>query len=335
MPVETARSARLVIDRTSAPQGEDDFANDVRAGLTARPKRLAPKYFYDALGSHLFEAICHLPEYYLTRAETEILSSYSAEMVRQVSGGVNPVNLVELGSGSAVKSRYLIRSLLETQSRLHYQPIDISASMLGESSTALLNEFSGLRITAVAGDYTQGMNLIQRQSGERVLVLFLGSNIGNYDPDESRALIGSVRASLQPADALLLGADLKKPAEVLEAAYDDALGVTAAFNLNLLVRINRELGGEFDVSRFAHRALYNDLQDRVEMHLESTVEQDVEIGALGLRIRFAEGETIHTESSYKYNESGLRKLAEDTGFTMARSWIDARGQFSCNLWLAV
>jgi dimethylhistidine N-methyltransferase len=218
---------------------------------------------------------------------------------------------------------------------LHYQPVDISASMRADSSAALLTEFPGLKITAVAGDYTHGMNLIQRQSGERVLVLFLGSNIGNYDPEESRALIGSVRASLQPGDALLLGADLKKSAAVLEAAYDDALGVTAAFNLNLLLRINRELGGEFDVSRFAHRALYNDLQGRVEMHIESGVEQDVRIDALGLSIRFTEGEAIHTENSYKYDDSGLRKLAEDTGFAIGRSWFDARGQFSCNLWLAV
>ena len=335
MPVHTARSARLVIDETSAPEREDDFANDVRAGLTARPKRLAPKYFYDALGSHLFEAICHLPEYYLTRAETEILTRYSAEIVQQVTGSVNLANLVELGSGSAVKSRYLIRALLESQSHLHYQPIDISASMLADSSAALLSEFPGLRITAVAGDYTHGLNLIQRQPGDRVLVLFLGSNIGNYDPAESRALIGSVRAGIQHGDALLLGADLKKSAGVLEAAYDDSLGVTAAFNLNLLVRINRELDGKFDVSRFAHRAFYNALQGRIEIHLESLVEQDVEIGALGLSIPFAEGETIHTENSYKYDESGLRELASDTGFSIARSWFDARGQFSCNLWLAV
>ncbi len=331
MPADSARSARLVILDRVAPQQEGDFASAIRNGLTASPKHLAPKYFYDALGSHLFEAICLLPDYYLTRAEAEILSRYAGEIIEQIKG---TVMLVELGSGSSAKSRFLIRELVGRQGSLHYQPIDISPTMLAESSAALLSEFPGLRITAIAGDYTESLSLSEHSSDERRLVLFLGSNIGNYDPPAARALIARLRAALLPGDALLIGADLRKPAERLEAAYDDSLGLTAAFNLNLLLRINRELGGQFDLRSFAHRAKFNPVLGRVEMHLESRVAQDVEIAALDLTLHFTAGETIHTENSYKYQVEELAALAGETGFEVARSWFDAREQFSCNLWFA-
>lgn len=310
---------------------ESSLAVEVRAGLMAQPKTLPPKYFYDELGSHLFEAICHLPEYYLTRAETAILKQYASAMVSRLPGRIS---LVELGSGSAVKTRYLIEALLARQSRLHYQPIDISASMLEQSSRDLFRDYPQLQITARASDYTEGLGQIERKDGERILVLFLGSNIGNYDPPEALALLREMRHALRAGDGLLLGADLKKSASTLEAAYDDALGVTAAFNLNLLVRLNRELNADFDLARFEHRAIYNRELSRVEMHLVSRLAQAIHLRAIGLTVKMREGETIHTESSYKYDHLQLTALAEAAGFRHDVTWLDAQKQFSCNLWLA-
>lgn len=331
MPVERTsdRPSRLAIRQAPRESAGQDFAADVRAGLTATPKTLPPKYFYDPLGSQLFEAICQLPEYYPTRAETEILTRHAAQIAGWLPG---PLGLVELGSGSAVKTRLLIEALLARQARLHYQPIDISATILEQSARALLNDYPGLKITAHADDYTRGLGAVERDGG-RLLVLFLGSNIGNYDPDRARELLADVRRRLRPGDGLLLGADMRKPAAALEAAYDDALGVTAAFNLNLLLRINRELGGEFDLARFAHRAVFNPGPGRVEMHLVSRDAQRVPIRALGLVAEFVAGETIHTESSYKYDPAQLAALAADVGLSPARVWLDSREQFSCNLWL--
>ena len=328
--VSPIEPARLEIHRASSSLREDTFAADVRAGLTARPKALPPKYFYDELGSHLFEAICHLPEYYPTRAEAEILARHAGEIVARFGGAGS---LVELGSGSSVKSRYVIEAMLARQSGLHYQPIDISAAMLEQSAGALLKDYPRLRITAQAGDYTQGLELIGRAGGEKLLVMFLGSNIGNYDPDEALGLLGGVRRALRPGDGLLLGADLKKPAAVLEAAYDDALGVTAAFNLNLLLRINRELGADFDLRKFEHRAAYNRELGRVEMHLVSRVAQAVTIGEIGVQVGLEAGETIHTESSYKYDLPQLAALAAAAGFRPDAAWLDAAARFSCHLWM--
>ena len=332
MSVNAVHPAPLVIRRDASPAPlKNDFAIDVRTGLTADPKHLTPKYFYDSLGSLLFEAICQLPEYYLTRAETEILTCYAADIAAKI---VRPASLYELGSGSAVKSRHLIAALLERQRTLHYQPVDISESILAASAAALLSDYPGLRVTAVVGDYTQLLPRPIRGEGESVLALFLGSNIGNYDPTEARALLKNVRGVLLPGDALMIGADLKKDRRTLEAAYDDALGVTAAFNLNLLVRINRELGGHFDLTTFRHRALFNEDLARIEMHLESRRGQKVRIDALDLEVGFSAGEMIHTESSYKYDRRALTALALEAGFAPVQSWFDAEARFSCNLWRA-
>lgn len=324
-------TARLIIHDRVTPGREDEFSNTVRRGLTANPRFLASKFFYDPLGSYLFEAICLLPEYYLTRAESEILSRYAHEITEQVGG---PIGLVELGSGSAVKSRYLIRALLARQEALHYQPIDISKTMLAESSAALLSEFPGLSITGIAGDYTTSLELTEAAQGERRLALFLGSNIGNYDGDDARTLIRRLRRALSSGDGFLIGADLRKDRAILEAAYDDALGVTAAFNLNLLRRINRELGGDFDPRKFRHVAIWNDSAGRMEMYLESRESQSARIEALGLEVDLAAGEMIHTENSYKYRMEDLASLAAETGFCVLRSWFDEKEQFSLSLWLA-
>lgn len=313
------------------------FAEDVRQGLTASPKVLQPKYFYDDLGSLLFGAICALPEYYPTRAETEILHARAGEIVASLKG---PVRMVELGSGDARKTRLLIDALLARQGRLDYVPIDISRSALEHGAEELLSTYPNLRVTAMVADYGEGLRAIREQDPQRngiargTLVLFLGSTIGNLGPEERAGLLREVRGTLEPGDALLLGTDLKKPESVLVPAYDDPLGVTAAFNLNVLSRINRELGGSFDLRQFRHLARWNEGEGRIEMHLESRIAQTVAIQSLGLEIRFEEGETIHTESSYKFDAAQIESLAAETGFAVARVWMDSGRRFASNLLLA-
>jgi L-histidine N-alpha-methyltransferase len=308
------------------------LAEDVRRGLSSQPKRFLPKYFYDQLGSQLFEAICLLPEYYLTRAENQILEHYADAIVSSVDGHTT---LVEMGSGSASKTRLIIEALLRKQSELLFIPVDISASALDSSSRILLQSYPQLSIEAYAADYFAGLAELGKTRRARTLALFLGSNVSNFDPDEALRFLRALREVLRDGDALLLGADLKKDKSLLEAAYNDALGVTAAFNLNVLARINRELGGNFDLRAFQHRAFYNETAGRVEIYIESTREQTVSISQLEMEVRFAPGEQIHTENSYKYDLSDIAKLAAETGFTRARSWLDEGQQFSSNLLLAV
>jgi len=307
------------------------FAADVRAGLTTRPKMLLAKYFYDELGSALFEAITKLPEYYLTRAESEILARHADEMVDAI--GV-PIELIELGSGSAVKTRYLIDAAFRRQPALRYRPIDISPSALEGAAAALRKAYPKIVVDAHATDYLHGLQQLQRGNGHRALVLFLGSNVGNFDPVEADATLRAVSGALRPGDGFLLGADLRKDPRVLEAAYDDPIGVTAAFNKNILLRINRELGGHFDVAAFDHRAVYNEEAGRVEMHLVSSRPQRVRIDGLDLEIAFDQGESIHTESSYKYDAAQIETLARATGFEVKRRWLDSNGAFSSNLLVA-
>jgi L-histidine Nalpha-methyltransferase len=332
---KSVSTPRLVIHQSISSKDQSSFAEDVRAGLTATPKTLKPKYLYDALGSLLFEAICLLPEYYLTRAETEIFERRAAEIVAQLPA---PITVVELGSGSSIKTRLLIEAILARQSKLSYQPIDISETILEQSAKQLLEDYPGLRITAHAADYTRGVASIAQGGGEKVLALFLGSNIGNYLPDEARELLRQIRGALRPGDGLLLGADLKKSRETLEAAYNDALGITAAFSRNMLLRINRDLNADFDINQFEHRAFFNEEQSCIEIHLVSLAGQTVNIRGAGsqpaLQVEFQSGETIHTENSYKYDLNALAALAESTGFKPSRVWFDSERRFSCNFWLA-
>lgn len=318
------------------------LAEDVRRGLSTEPKRFLPKYFYDQLGSQLFEAICLLPEYYLTRAENEILESYADEIVASVAGDTTErsqtgggVALIEMGSGSASKTRLIIEALLRKQDELLFIPVDISATALDSSSRILLQSYPQLRIEAYAADYFAGLAELGKTPRVRTLALFLGSNISNFDPEEAHKFLRALRQVLSVGDALLLGADLKKDKSILEAAYNDALGVTAAFNLNVLARINRELGGNFDLRAFQHHAFYNEEMGRVEIYIESTREQTVNIAQLDMEVNFAEGEQIHTENSHKYDLSDIGKLASETGFTRAQTWLDQKQQFSSNLLLAV
>lgn len=309
------------------PSTRASFADDVRRGLTSSPKFLLPQYFYDALGSALFAAICELPEYYVTRAESEILSTRASEIAKAFGA---PVRLVELGSGNAQKTRLLIDAVLAQQGEAVYAPLDIDPTVLTASAADLLRVYPNLRVSAVAGDFRDVRRIFAAlpQQSAQTIVLFLGSTIGNLDGDSAAALLRDIHDSLKPGDALFLGADLVKSKTVLEPAYDDPLGVTAAFNLNLLGRINRELGGNFDLAKFAHRAFFNEEASRIEMHLISRMSQRVAIEALSIEIEFAEGESIHTENSYKYDEPMLKRLATRGGFSFERTWSDSRGWFA-------
>ena len=328
---EPARDQRLYIHNLVKRDPLAGLAEDVRKGLAARPKRFLPKYFYDELGSQLFEAICLLPEYYLTRAENEILERYAGEIVASVDG---QITLVEMGSGSASKTRLVIEALLGRQPQLLFMPVDISASALESSSRILLQSYPRLAIEAYAADYFAGLAELGKKPRKRTLALFLGSNISNFDRDEALRFLRALRSVLHKGDALLLGADLKKDPAILEAAYNDALGVTSAFNLNVLARINRELGGTFDLRAFKHRAFYNEALGRIEIYIESLFNQRVRIEKLELEVDFTVGELIHTENSYKYDMNGIAQLAAETGFERSHTWFDSQERFSSNLLLA-
>ena len=324
---------RLVLHNLVRLDVRASFADDVRQGLSEKPRRLFPKYFYDELGSALFEAICLLPEYYLTRAENEILTRYADEIAASVEG---EKTLLEMGSGSASKTRLIIEALLKQQGELCYTPVDISATALETSSRVLLQSYPRLSVEAYASDYYGALEaLATKVRRVRTLALFLGSNIGNFDADEARSFLRALRRVLAEGDALLLGADLKKERAVLEAAYDDALGVTAAFNLNLLARINRELDADFNLRAFKHYVRYDAELGRVEIYAESLRAQTVRVRALGLELKFDEAERIHTENSYKYDLEGLSQLAAATGFRLAKTWLDERATFSSNLFIAL
>ena len=326
-----ASASRLVIHDLARRNGLAEFSQDIRNGLSSSPKHLFPKYLYDDLGSRLFEAICELDEYYLTRAEDEILKVQAEEIVRCVP---NCETLIEMGSGSAEKTRHLIEAFMKQRGKLLFMPVDISATALSESSQALLGSYPNLRIDAYAADYYQALDALPDLGPNPVLVLFLGSNIGNFEPDEARRFLRAIRRVLRPQDVLLLGADLKKDREALEAAYNDALGVTRAFLVNELGRINHELDANFDLWAFGLRSFYNEPLARVEVYLESLRAQTVDIRALGLKIELVSGERIHVENAYKYDAGTLSSIGAEAGFELERTWLDDRQRFSSNLFRA-
>ncbi len=304
------------------------FADDVRRGLRALPKRLPPKSFYDDLGSSLFEAITYLPEYYLTNAEREVLAKYAGDIIDTFGA---PLELLELGSGSATKTRFLIEAALERQRTLRYLPVDISPAVLRASSQTLIDMYPNLSIEAFAGDYFDLLDTPDLRMQARTMALFLGSNIGNFEPEEASALLQALRRTLKPGDALLLGTDLKKSVERLELAYDDPAGVTAAFNKNVLGRINRELGGTFDLRAFEHDAHYDPNRGAVDMFLIATAAQSVRIRDLDMQVGFAEFESIHTESSYKYDPENISRIAESAGYHLKRCWFDSGFDYALSL----
>ena len=299
------------------------IASDVLDGLSAQPKQLPPKLFYDAVGSHLFEEITRTPEYYPTRTERAILEEFAGDIIAEAG---NNLTLVELGAGSASKTRVLIRAILRRQLRLEFHPVDVSPAALQQAVTSLNGDFPRLHVTPIAADYGEHLPDLRSRPG-RKLVLFIGSTIGNFEPQEAEQFLKRVRASLQTGDALLLGFDMVKDAKVLHAAYNDVAGVTAQFNKNVLARMNRELGADFDLHEFNHVAFWNPRKSRIEMHLESLYEQTVWVEDLGRGFHFDRGERIHTENSYKFNTASIKRLLRRSGFKLEKNWTDPKGWF--------
>jgi len=298
----------------------EQFAADLMEGLAASPKRTPAKWFYDRAGSELFEDITHVPEYYPTRAELSILADNAEAIAACVPAGGY---LVELGAGSTTKIRLLLDRLSHAAG---YVPVDISAEFLASEATALQRTLPNVRVLPVAADFTRPFKLPAVTRGRPLAGFFPGSTIGNFDPADAADFLRHLKRMLGPGARLIIGIDLRKDPKILEAAYDDAAGVTAAFNRNLLVRANRELDADFDLDAFAHRAMFNDERGRVEMHLVSRKAQDVHIR--GRAFSFAAGESIHTECSYKYTVEGFRELAVSAGWTPTEVWLDDAGLFS-------
>ncbi len=334
--------------RTAASHEIDRrVAAAVRKGLNASPKKLPPWLFYDRAGSRLFDEITERPEYYLTRTERAILTDNAAAMIERAAQGCR-LRVTELGAGSAEKTRLLLRSAVAMQGDVTYEPLDVSASALEMAKRGIEGEIPEVTVRPKVMDYTlknrrsmrRRLRLARKRgqhdrldfesmpAGERRLVLYIGSSIGNFDPLEAQRILRRVRAGLSKGDCLLLGVDLVKEKSTLLSAYDDFAGVTADFNLNMLARLNRELGAEFMLDSFEHHAVWNEKESRIEMHLESRAAQKIRIEALKMEVRFAQGETIHTECSYKYAPGRAEAMLAVAGFTETESWTDERGWFN-------
>jgi L-histidine Nalpha-methyltransferase len=304
-----------------AARARQAFLHDALAGLRESPKRLPCKYFYDKRGSELFDRICLLEEYYLTRCELGIMEHHAAEMGQQIGRGVM---LVEYGSGSSVKTRYLLDGLPDP---VAYVPVDISDQHLHETARELERDYPRIEILPVCADFTNDFALpLSQRTSTHAAVYFPGSTIGNFLPSRATELLARITKLCGTGGGLLIGIDLQKDPSTIEAAYNDSRGVTAEFNLNLLRRINRELDGDFDLEQFAHRAVYNGERGRVEISLVSRRDQEVSLG--GETIEFAKGEAINTEHSHKYTIDGFAAMAADAGLTLRREWTDKNGYFA-------
>jgi dimethylhistidine N-methyltransferase len=309
----------LVLDAEQAAD-RADFRRAILAGLSRSPRAIPPKFLYDARGSELFDQICELPEYYLTRTETEILKRHAADIASRAGPGCA---LIEFGSGSSVKSRLLLDAMKDLAL---YSPIDISRHHLDRTAAGLRRDYPALRIEPICGDYMSPLDLPSIDSTAPRLGFFPGSTIGNLEPHEAEAFLRGARRLVGDGGALVLGADLKKDDRVLHDAYNDSAGVTADFTLNLLVRANRELQADFNLKAFAHNAFYNPVEGRIEIYIRSLARQSVQVA--GHSFEFAEGERVHAEYSYKYDTKGIEALARTGGFTIAKIWTDPAGLFS-------
>jgi dimethylhistidine N-methyltransferase len=340
----------------AAPQAAitQAVAGEARRGLTSTPKSLAPWLFYDEAGSRLFERITTLPEYYLTRTERDLFTTHADEIFRDVrhqtgcptsgpsDAGPHNITIAELGAGTATKTGILLRALTHHQPQVLYQPIDISATALDEAREQL-EHIPGLTVRPRTANYVTEPYRIERPPHTRILALYIGSSIGNFSPAEARDILARLRSQLAPGDALLLGTDLApsptKSIATLLAAYNDPQGVTAAFNRNILIRLNRDLGADFHPDRFLHRALWNPTHSRIEMHLEAITPQTIHIpanpSAPALTIHVAPGESIHTENSYKFNEASIAGLLAAPGFTLTRTFTDPKSLFAVTLATAI
>ena len=308
------------------------IAMEVFSGLSERPKTLSPWLFYDQAGSRLFEEITELPEYYVTRTERQILAQHADEIVAAAGG--RDLSIIELGAGTATKTGLLLDAAVAHQGGVTYYPIDVSETALEEARTRLESELPEVTVEPIVADYTEGLRQNSAGGGGgggRRLVLYIGSSIGNFSPADAIEVLRGVRAELSPGDSLLLGTDMVKDTGMLLAAYDDAAGVTARFNMNVLVRINRELEANFNPQLFRHQARWNEQHSRIEMHLESLRAQRVAVRALDLEVRFGLGETIHTENSYKFTDQRVGALLKRAGFRLRQQWSDANKWFTVYL----
>ncbi len=326
--VSQSVKGRSTMITTDTEEFADTFVRDVDEGLRQSPKKIPCIYFYDYKGSLLFEEICRLPEYYLTRTETEVLKTNAEEIIACLP---SDVVLVELGSGSCNKTRFIIEELLNQNDKVTFSPIDISRKMLLESSRSLLESYEDLEIIPVAAEYDEGLRQLDRHVEEPKLILWLGSSIGNFNQNDAVDFLNNIVKNLSPDDSILIGFDLQKEKDVLEDAYNDSQDVTARFNLNLLSRINRELGGEFDLNRFKHFAFYNEKESRVELYLISACEQEVYIADLDRCYHFGENERIHTENSYKFSLQTIEDIAHHAGLKIVKQWFDVRRYFNVTL----
>ncbi len=306
----------------------DGVVEDTRRGLTDDPKWLSSLYFYDEEGSKLFERITETPEYYPTRTERQLLEAHGTEML-QAAG--SDLMLAELGSGSSAKTRAILQQLLDLQGPTTYVPVDVSAEFLAVVAKDLEANFEGMNVDPVAAEYVAGLRRIGDHEANRRLVLFLGSSIGNFEPDEQVGLLQSAHDAMSPGDAFLLGTDMVKDGATLHAAYNDAAGITAAFNRNILVHLDRRLQGANDVEAFEHHAFWNPDKSRIEMHLRAVRDVTLHYPRAALSVDIKEGETIHTENSYKFTMDRVQEMAAASGWTLERSWTDAQNWFGLHL----
>ena len=325
----------MFIHKTANSQLISEFAQDVREGLRSSKKKLKPIYLYDEIGSLLFEKICLQQEYYLTRTERIILRDFSANIVKMQND--NRISILELGSGSSDKTRILLEHFLSKKKPLYYFPIDVSHTILYGTIHKLSTDLSHLNIKGIASDYVEGILKVRdfinsnQNVPKKMLIMFLGSSIGNFEPNEAINFLRIIRHKMTIQDTLLIGFDLQKNTKTIEAAYNDRAGITANFNLNVLSRINRELGGDFNVRDFEHLAFYNENESRMEMHLLSKSDQQVNIRSLSEKFSFKQNETIHTENSYKYTLKQISVLADDSVFKVEKNFIDKKNWYDLAL----
>ncbi len=319
--------SKLRYFKPHATKVEKSFAEEIISSLTQNSKFINPKFFYDKKGSDLFELICLLPEYYLTRTEISILKNFQSSISLYVDMNTN---LVELGSGSSVKTRLILDILTKLQPKTEYFPIDIS-EILTESSEQLLNDYDTLHITGIVDSYEGGLEFLKNYDDKKNLILFLGSSFGNFTPDIGKLFLDDIFSTMKSGDLFLIGLDLVKDNNILESAYDDSQGITSKFNLNVLSRINDELDANFNIDNFSHYSLYNETEQRIEMNLRSLVSQSVIIGKSNMSLNFNQDELIHTEYSHKYHISQIEKLLIDVGFEIKNMWLDDKKYFSLTL----
>ena len=319
--------SKLRYFKPHASKIEKTFAEDISSSLIGNSKFIAPKFFYDKKGSDLFEKICTLSEYYPTRTEIDILKNLSIELPSYLD---ETFRLVELGSGASVKTRLILDIFTSLQDTTEYFPIDIS-EILTESSEQLLKDYDGLHITGIIDTYEGGLEFLKNYDDKNNLIIFLGSSFGNFSPNAGREFLKKINSTMKSGDLFLIGLDLIKDKQILESAYNDSLGVTAQFNLNVLSRINDELDADFNLDNFLHYSIYNKEDQRIEMYLKSLARQSVIISKSNLLLNLEKNELIHTEHSHKYSLDQIRELLESIGFKIKHIWLDDKKYFSLTL----